>query len=67
MRTKEQRIAELMEIIISASCEAKHLHLHGAIGGDIETLLDDAAKALKPCVPNRKPSTGWMAKVGIKV
>lgn len=56
MKDRNRRVRELMEVIISASCEAKCLAIEGYIRPEIERTLDEAAKDLKTHVaPPRQP------------
>ncbi len=68
MKNRNQRVRELMEVIIAASCEAKCLTIEGAIAPDIETMLDQAAKDLKThVIESRRPQhTNWLKVFGIR-
>lgn len=68
MKNRNQRVRELMEVIISASCEAKCLTVEGAIAPEIETMLDQAAKDLKShVIESRRPQhTNWLKVFGIR-
>lgn len=68
MKNRNQRVRELMEVIISASCEAKCLTIEGAISPEIETMLDQAAKDLKTHVSEaRQPQhTNWLKVFGVR-
>ena len=62
MRNRNQRVRELMEVIIAASCEAKCLGIEGAIRPEIESTLDQAARDIKTHVAElRQPQyTNWL-------
>jgi hypothetical protein len=62
MRNRNQRVRELMEVIIAASCEAKCLTIEGHIGPEIERTLDLAAIDIKTHVTEvRQPQyTNWL-------
>ena len=68
MKNRNQRVRELMEVIIAASCEAKCLTIEGAIAPEIETMLDQAAKDLKShVIESRRPQhTNWLKVFGIR-
>jgi len=68
MKNRNQRVRELMEVIISASCEAKCLTIEGAIAPEIETMLDQAAKDLKAHVAVTKETQTplWLKALGVR-
>lgn len=68
MKNRNQRVRELMEVIIAASCESKCLTIEGAIAPEIETMLDQAAKDLKThVIESRRPQhTNWLKVFGIR-
>lgn len=68
MKNRNQRVRELMEVIISASCEAKCLTIEGVIAPEIENMLDKAAKDLKAhVVEARQPQrTNWLKVFGVR-
>ena len=68
MKNRNQRVRELMEVIISASCEAKYLSIEGYIRPEIERTLDQAAKDLKTHVTEaRQPQrTNWLKVFGVR-
>lgn len=68
MKNRNQRVRELMEVIISASCEAKCLTIEGVIAPEIETMLDQAAKDLKThvAVTKETQSASWLKVFGVR-
>jgi hypothetical protein len=68
MKNRNQRVRELMEVIIAASCEAKCLAIEGAIRPEIERTLDQAAKDLKTHVAVTKETQTplWLKAFGIR-
>lgn len=68
MKNRNQRVRELMEIVIAASCEAKCLAIEGAIRPEIERTLDLAAKDLKSHVAVTKETQTplWLKAFGIR-
>lgn len=68
MKNRNQRVRELMEVIIAASCEAKCLTIEGAIAPEIETMLDQAAKDLKTHVIVTKETQTplWLKALGVR-
>lgn len=68
MKSRNQRVKQLLEVVISASCEAKYLGIEGAIRPEIEQLLDQAAKDIRTrLVETRQPQhTNWLKVFGIR-
>jgi len=68
MKNRNQRVRELMEVIIAASCEAKCLAIEGFIRPEIERTLDQAAKDLKTHVAVTKETQTplWLKAFGIR-
>lgn len=68
MKNRQQRVRQLLEVVISASCEAKYLGIEGAITPEIEQTLDQAAKDLKAHVIESRQSqrTNWLKAFGIR-
>jgi hypothetical protein len=68
MKNRQQRVKQLLEVVISASCEAKYLGIEGAIRPEIERTLDQAAKDIKTHVAeSRQPQrTNWLKAFGIR-
>ena len=68
MKNRNQRVRELLEVIISASCEAKYLSIEGHIRPEIERTLDQAAKDLKThvAVTKETQSPSWLKVFGVR-
>lgn len=68
MKDRNRRVRELMEVIISASCEAKCLTIEGIIAPEVEQMLDQAANQLKTqIVETRQPQrTNLLKAFGIR-
>lgn len=67
MKNRNQRVRQLLEVLISASCEAKYLGIEGAIRPEIERTIDQAAKDVRTHIStsSQQERTSWLKLFGI--
>lgn len=66
MKNRNQRVRQLLEALISASCEAKYLGIEGAIRPEIERTIDQAAKDVRTHISNsvQQERSSWLKLFG---